>query len=210
MVNSSICDQQCGVEAYGTPDAMEAYRRLFPMVPTRGSITCRAILDRQTIHVRDMATVPGVSAAVRNLGYKSQIALPLLRDGAAIGAVSMTSGEIGGFTDSQVALLQTFAEQAVIAITSAETYRELQQRTGDLQELLEYQTATSDVLKVISGSSFDLQPVLDTVCRDRGTAVRRGDGCQLPPRGRAIAVGGQFWVSAGIRGALAKFGRGSP
>ena len=89
--------------------------------------------------------------------------MPLLRYGAAIGAVSLTSGEIGGFTDSQVALLQTFAEQAVIAITSAETYRELQQRTGDLQESLEYQTATSDVLNVISRSTSDVQPVLDTV-----------------------------------------------
>src|SRR5271169_4601930 len=85
------------------PDALEAYKRLFPMVPTRGSITCRAILDRQIIHVRDMATVSGVSAAVRNLGVKSQISLPLLRDGAAIGAVVLTSAEIGGFTDSQVA-----------------------------------------------------------------------------------------------------------
>jgi GAF domain-containing protein len=117
-----------GREAYGTLDAVEAYERLFPTVPTRGSIACRAILDRQIIHVRDMATAPEVSAAVRNLGYKSQISLPLLRDGAAIGAVSATSGQIGGFTDSQVALLQTFAEQAVIAITSAETYRALQHR----------------------------------------------------------------------------------
>ena len=133
------------------------------MVPTRGSITCRTILDRQIVHVRDIATEPGVSAAVRNLGHKSHISLPLLRDGAAIGAVALASTEIGGFTDSQVALLQTFAEQAVIAITSAETYRELQQRTGDLQESLEYQTATSDVLKVISRSTFDLQPILDTV-----------------------------------------------
>src|SRR5712671_2178129 len=98
--------------SYGTPEAREAYERLFPMVPTRGSITCRAILDRQTIHVRDMATVPGVSAAVRNLGFQSQISLPLLRDGAAIGAVTLSSGEVGGFSDSQVALLQTFAEQA--------------------------------------------------------------------------------------------------
>ncbi len=152
-----------GHEAYATPDAREAYERLFPMVPTRGSITCRAILDRQIIHVRDLATAPGVSAAVRNLGHKSQISLPLLRDGAAIGAIAIASVEIGGFTDSQVALLQTFAEQAVIAITSAETYRELRQRTDDLQESLEYQTATSDVLKVISRSTADVQPVLDTV-----------------------------------------------
>ena len=152
-----------GTPAYRTPEALEAYGGLFPMVPTRGSITCRAILDRQTVHVRDIATVPGVSAAVRNLGHKSQISLPLLRDGAAIGAVTLNSGEIGGFSDSQVALLQTFAEQAVIAITSAETYRELQARTDDLQESLEYQTATSDVLKVISRSTFDLQPVLTTL-----------------------------------------------
>ena len=161
-----------GTAAYRTPEAQEAYKRLFPMVPMRGSLSCRAILDRQTIHVRDMASEPGVSAAVRNLGYKSQIVLPLLRDGAAIGAVSLTSAEIGGFSDSQVALMQTFAEQAVIAITSAETYRELQQRTGDLQESLEYQTATSDVLKVISGSTFDMQPVFDTIAE---TAARLCD-----------------------------------
>jgi two-component system, NtrC family, sensor kinase len=158
-----------GTDAYGTAEAYEAYKRLFPMVPTRGSLTCRAILDRQIIHVRDIATEPGVSAAVRNVGHKSQISVPLLRDGAAIGAVVLSSGEIGGFTDSQVALLQTFAEQAVIAITSAETYRELRERTDDLQESLEYQTATSDVLKVISRSTSDVQPVLDTVAE---TAVR--------------------------------------
>jgi signal transduction histidine kinase/DNA-binding response OmpR family regulator len=148
--------------AYQTPEAIEAYARLFPMVPTRGSITCRAILDRQIIHVRDMASEPGVSAAVRNLGHKSQISVPLLRDGAAIGAVALTSGEIGGFTDSQVALLQTFAEQAVIAITSAETYRELHARTDELTRSVGELQALEEVVRAVN-SSLDLDTVLATI-----------------------------------------------
>ena len=154
------------------PSAVAAYRAAHPLVPTRASITCRAILDRQLVHIRDIDAEPQLLQVMRNIGWKSNLALPLLRNGVAIGAISLTSEIPGGFSDSQVALLQTFAEQAVIAITSAETYRELQQRTGDLQESLEYQTATSDVLKVISRSTFDMQPVLDTIVE---TAARLCD-----------------------------------
>jgi GAF domain-containing protein len=165
------------------PSAVAAYQAAHPLVPTRASITCRAILDRQVVHIRDINAVPELLQVMRKIGWKSNLALPLLRDGVAIGAISLTSELPGGFSDSQVALLQTFAEQAVIAISSAETYRELRQRTADLKESLEYQTATSDVLKVISRSTFDLQPVLDTLAEtaarlcDAGySAIFRRDG----------------------------------
>jgi PAS domain S-box-containing protein len=151
------------------------FAALFPMAPTRHVLSGRAILDRQIVHVRDMDAEPGLFRAARDAGNKSLLALPLLRDGEAIGALACNSLKPGGFSGSQVALLQTFAEQAVIAITSAETYLALQTRTADLQETLEYQTAISDVLKVISRSTFDLQPVLDTLVE---TAARLCDADQ--------------------------------
>ena len=152
-----------GTDAYGTAEAYEAYKRLFPMAPTRGSLACRAILDRQIIHVRDMATEPGVSAAVRNVGHKSQISVPLLRDGAAIGAVVLSSGEIGGFTDRQVALLQTFADQAVIAIDErAACSANCRQRTDELTRSVGELQALEEVARAVN-SSLDLDTVLATV-----------------------------------------------
>ncbi|HKD74991.1 MAG TPA: GAF domain-containing protein, partial [Ktedonobacterales bacterium] len=103
---------------------------------------------------------------------KSNVTIPVMRGDEVIGAIGMGSREKGGFSDTQVELLRTFAEQAAIAITSAETYRALQTRTSDLQETLEYQTAISDVLKVISGSGFALEPVFQTVVNTAGRLCR--------------------------------------
>ncbi len=162
------------------------YQNRWPAVPTRDSITCRSILDKEIIHVRDLDTEADLLPVVRRMGHKSQVSIPLLREGSALGDITLAAMEPGGFSDSQITLLQTFAEQAVIAITSAETYRALQTRTSDLQETLEYQTATSDVLKVISRSAFDLQPVLDTVAQ---TSARLCDA----DRAAIFRREGDFW-----------------
>ena len=180
------------------PAVRAAYEAQFPMVPTRGWAFGRAILDRRIIRIDDMEAEPGLDPTLRGITAKSNVTTPIMRGDEVIGAIGMGSREKGGFSDSQVELLKTFAEQAAIAITSAETYRALQTRTSDLQETLEYQTATSDVLKVISRSTFDLQPVLDTVA---DTAARLCDAehvRHLPPRGRFSTTGGELWVPTGV------------
>ncbi len=158
------------------------YEAMFPMAPTPESITCRAILERRTIHVHDTDNEPGLSPVVRGLGTRSQISIPLMRDGAAIGAIALSAFDPGGFSDSQIALLHTFAEQAVIAITSAETYRELQDRTAALaerndafSERIEHQAATIDVLKAMSASPSDARPVFDLII-DRAKEFCEADG----------------------------------
>jgi hypothetical protein len=90
--------------------AFEAYKSTFPMEPDRGSVTLRAILDGMIVHIRDMTTELGISQAVRELGHKTNVSIPLMRDGRAIGAIATASMQVDGITDTQVELLQTFAE----------------------------------------------------------------------------------------------------
>ena len=145
------------------PSARQVVKAMYPMGPTREWPAGRAIIDRQIIHISDLETEPGLTPAMRGLTVKSAVLVPLMRGSLPIGVLSLGSRERGGFTDTQIELLKTFAEQAVIAITSAETYRELQRRTGDLQESLQFQTASADVLKVISQSPDASQPVFDVI-----------------------------------------------
>ena len=141
------------------------WMREHPIEVGRGSLVGRTVVESQTVHIPDCLADPEYvwAESQKRGGFRTMLGLPLLREGTPIGVLALCRHEVEPFADSQIELVRTFADQAVIAIENVRLFEEVQARTRDLTESLEYQTATGEVLKVISSSPDSLQPVLDVI-----------------------------------------------
>ena len=161
----------------------------------RGSVAGRAIVDRQPVHLRDLAEAdeaefPEGRAYQRRFGNRTTLGVPLLREGTALGAILIRRMEVRPFSEKQIALLHPFADQAVIAIENVRLFNEIQERNRELTEALEQQTATGEILRVISSSPTDVQPVLDAVAERAATLCSAADALVFR------VEGGRLWVAA--------------
>jgi signal transduction histidine kinase len=157
------------------PEAEPELRRLFPRPADRGSAASRAVLERAVVAVHDVLADPDYAFAKgAQLGFRSVLGVPLMREGAPIGAIAIGKQQPGPFPPQQVALMQTFADQAVIAIENVRLFRELQQRTAALTQSVEELRVLGQVGQALS-STLDLEAVLRTIVA-RATALAGVDG----------------------------------
>ena len=197
-----ICDAKFGMllrydgEAFrfaagvGMPPAFAAFEKeRGPFRPVPASHLDRVLRTRQVSHTADYAAEGVLSPPVELGGARSTVDVPLLKNDELVGAFSIYRQEVRPFTDKQIELVKNFAAQAVIAIENARLLNELRQRTTDLTESLEQQTATSDVLRVISSSPGDLEPVFATMLENavRICDAKFGNIYRMGRRGIALS-----------------------
>src|SRR5262249_50647782 len=189
---------------YGLTPEQVAFFTDSPFKPDLDSAVGRAFLGRRVDHVRYAQVCREPGARARRMGARTMVAVPLLREGTPIGVLNIWRSFVEPFTERQIELVRTFADQAVIAIENVRLFKELQARNAEVTEALEQQTATAEVLRVISRSTFDLETVLQTLmdnaamlCRThRGVMFRRdGDVYRVATRYNATPELGEYLQS---------------
>jgi signal transduction histidine kinase/HAMP domain-containing protein len=162
-----------------TADALEELHRTYPTRPTRALGSGRAILERAVVHIPDFEIDPEFDRRALSLaiGYRSSLSVPMLWEGAPIGVIWVARAEAGPFTDGEIELLKTFAEQAVIAVENVRLFKELEARTGELSRSVEQLTALGEVSQAVS-STLDVETVLDTIV-SRANQLAGADACGI-------------------------------
>jgi len=150
---------------FGLTAEQRDYFARYSTKPDRGSVFGRTILEGRAVHVPDILADPEYNRPRREASVlvRAGLGVPLVREGTVIGVFSLQRREARPYSQKQIELVETFADQAVIAIENVRLFEEVQQRTRDLSESLEQQTATSEVLKVISSSPGELEPVFNAM-----------------------------------------------
>ena len=151
---------------YGsTTPEYEEHVRTLKLFPGRGSVVGRVLLEGKSVHIPDVLADPEYTLreTARLAGYRTSLGVPLLREGNSIGLLVLQRATVRPFIDKEIELATAFADQAVIAIENTRLLNDLRQRTDDLSEALEQQTATSEVLKIVSSSPGNMKPVFEAM-----------------------------------------------
>ncbi|WP_442869339.1 GAF domain-containing protein [Bradyrhizobium sp. CCBAU 11357] len=151
--------------AVGFSEDYIAFLQAHPIAPGRGTVTGRAVLERRPVQILDVAADPeyGLQASITMAGQRTALGVPLLRENEPIGAIVIARKRVQPFTEKQIELVATFADQAVIAIENVRLFEQLQTRTRDLSEALTYQTGSANILRVIASSPTEVGPVLEAI-----------------------------------------------
>ncbi len=181
-----------------SPQGAEAIRNAFPRPPGRDAAAARAIVTGRIVAIPDVLADADyrIGAAALASGFRSTLSVPLLQERRAIGAIGVGRPEPGPFSDRQVAMLETFATQATIAIENVRLFNELAARNRDVTEALEQQTATSEILRAISGSPTDVEPVFDTIAARAAKLCDAEVGVVSRLDGESIEVAALYGVTA--------------
>jgi signal transduction histidine kinase/putative methionine-R-sulfoxide reductase with GAF domain len=204
---AQITRQKDGVffraENYGFSDEFIDYVKDVPIKPDRGSAIGRALLEGAVVHIPDVDADPDYTFEGRRLGdFRSALGVPMLREGVPIGVIALTRSKAQPFTDKQIELATTFADQAAIAIENARLFEEVQAKTRDLSEALVYQTGSGNILRVIASSPTDVGPVLKAIVEsaselcdayDATVILKDGDDLRFSAHHGSIPIGLEKW-----------------